>query len=140
MYLLTTSVGGMTQLNNNTYEISAVAGNLVTIVVPDTTGFGAYTSGGSAAYYANSGGLTMLSVVNTFRYQSRYHSMVGDLTTDNMENFATANGEFPSHFLYTAKTTFSGDWVSSGQVWAIYDPDSYSTPTACLAAIQAFAG
>lgn len=140
MYLRVTSVGGMTQLNNNTYQVSGVVGNTVTIVVPDTTGFGAYTSGGSAEYYANNSGLTLLSVVNTFRYQSRYHSMITSLTTDNLTNFKNAGGTFPSHFLYTAKTSFSGGWVTTGQTWGIYDPDSYSTPTAALSAIQAYAG
>lgn len=41
------NVGGMTQLNGNTYTIIAISGNLVTINV-DSTGFGAYTSGGQA--------------------------------------------------------------------------------------------
>jgi hypothetical protein len=140
MYLRITSVGGMTQLNSNTYQVSGVSSNSITIAVPDTTGFGAYTSGGSAEYYATTT-VTMLSVVNTFRYQSRYHSRVAELTTDNMENFRdNASGLFPSHFLFSAKSTFTGDWVSSGQVWAIYDPDIYATPTAALAPIQAFTG
>ncbi len=144
MYLRITSVGGMTQLNNNTYQVSAIVGNSVTIVVPDTTGFGAYTSGGSAAYFANSSGLTMMLVTNTFRMQSRYHSLVTSLTTTNLTNFRdNAGGVYPSHFLFSAKTTRDltfTDYVASGQAWGIYDPDLYATPTAVLSSIQAFSG
>ena len=142
-YLRITGVGGMTQLNNNTYQISAVSSSSVTLLIPSTAGFGAYTTGGSAEYYATST-ITMQSVVNTFRYQSRYHSRVTDLTTDMLNGFkALAAREYPSHFLFSSKTTFSGSYVNDairGQIWGIYDPDLYATPTACLAAIQAYTG
>lgn len=47
-----TGVGGMIQLNNNTYTVVANSGTTVTINV-DSTSFTAYTSGGTATSFAN---------------------------------------------------------------------------------------
>ncbi|SRR6056297_427661 len=44
-----TNVVGMTELNGNTYEITAISGNDVTINV-DSSGFGTYSSGGDADF------------------------------------------------------------------------------------------
>jgi hypothetical protein len=139
-YLRITSVGGMTQLNNNTYQISGVAGNSITIVVPDTTGFGAYTSGGSAEYYLTST-VTMTSALNTFRYWSKMHPSIETLTATNLSNFAAAGGVFPANLILAGTTFFNGGFVTTNSaIFALYDPDIYATPTPALTAIQDFTG
>jgi hypothetical protein len=56
------NVGGMTQLNGNTYTITAISGSSVTINV-NSTGFGAYTSGGTAinAHGINFASITLMT-------------------------------------------------------------------------------
>lgn len=44
-----TAVGGMTQLNGNSYLIDVVSANTFSLRGVDSTGYGAYTSGGQAA-------------------------------------------------------------------------------------------
>ena len=46
-----TGVGGMTQLNGNTYIVTAASGSSFTIDI-DSSAFTAYTSGGTATIYA----------------------------------------------------------------------------------------
>lgn len=144
MWLAMSSVGGMTQLNGNTYQVAAVSGSTVTITVPSTAGFSAYTSGGSAEYMANNSGLTMASVCNTMRYTSKYHSSMQSLTATNLNSFKIRGGLFPSMFILTAGTKFSSGWVPmgsptvAGQVWAVFDPDVYATPAPPYTAGQQF--
>lgn len=60
--VLITGVGGMTQLNGNTYTITVIDANHFSINV-DTTAFGAYTSGGSW-YSSPYNGFTIASPIS----------------------------------------------------------------------------
>lgn len=73
MYLKNASVGGMTQLNGNTYQVIGVGvadgllANQVRINV-DSSGFSAYTSGGASTYFLDASAATNMSgALNSLR-------------------------------------------------------------------------
>lgn len=126
MTLSFASVGGMTQLNGNTYTVTGVgvpdglAANEVEINV-DASAFSAYTSGGTATY-VNAG-----TWLYNFRLASKASANLQGYTygtpavgtKSNYQNFTEAGGEFPSQY-YLA---------SSESAWAMYSPNIYSTPS-----------
>lgn len=123
------SVAGMTQLNGLTATIVSVSGNAVKTNI-DSSGFSAYTSGGTATIV---NGRNML---NALRYAAKLHSKLAFYTQKNLTNFvnltdATFTAEFPSFFLWSGtslKTDLSLSAVAGdGQVWPIMDPDIYAT-------------
>jgi hypothetical protein len=123
------SVGGMTQLNGNTYVVAGVSGNTVTLTIPDTTGFGAYTSGGTATY-VNSPLYT-----NTLRYASKFAPNLQTQMTNSYADLAAIPSLFPSQFFLSGLSinidnrTGGGVIGSSGtQVWGAYDESVYATP------------
>ena len=129
MQMIVTNVGGMTQLNGNTYSVAGVSGNTVTITVPDTTGFGAYTSGGNSQW------VNSLTYINVLRKAGKNAPnlqgyLYGNLTGNksNYQNFLNAGGEFPSCYML----------AGSNQVWSLFDPNIYATPSTQFAAIKAF--
>ena len=115
------SVGGMTQVNGNTYTVVSVAGQLVTINV-DSTGFSAYTSGGTATF------VNSLTNRTALRAASKYHADIYGYELGAMNAFKTAGAKFPSQYALSGK----------GIAWSIYDPDIYAVPTPRWAAIQTF--
>ena len=127
MSLSIASVGGMTQLNGNTYTVVGVgvadglSANQVAIDV-NGIGFSAFTSGGTATY-VNSGLYT-----NTLRYASKFYTGLKDLTLDNYNNFTSAGGDFPSHFFFSGTSGNPNDRASTigtGQAWGAWDPSIY---------------
>lgn len=126
MMISLASVGGMTQLNGNTYTVNGVgvadglAANEVSINV-DATGFSAYTSGGTATY-VNAGtwlyNFRLASKAST-RLQGYTYGTPAVGTKSNYQNFTEAGGTFPSQY-YLA---------SSESAWAMYSPNIYSTPS-----------
>ena len=114
-------VNGMTELNGRTATIVAVSGNDVTIDI-DSSGFGTYVSGGTATY-VNSG-----AYINNLRAAGKYAPNLRDFTLQNYNNFLAAGGEFPSCYLLAGPKN----------VWSIFDPDIYASPSAQWAAIIAF--
>lgn len=117
MSLSITSVGGMTQLNGNTYTVLAVDGNSVTIDV-DASGFSAWTSGGTATY------VNAPLYTNTLRYASKFAPSVRDHTLQNLNNFINAGGENPAIFILSAGSTDADRNlpIGNGQVWGVWDP------------------
>jgi hypothetical protein len=119
-------VGGMTQLNGNTYTVTAVAGNSVTINV-DASGFTPFTSGGTASY-VNSPLYT-----NTLRWASKFRPDLQTQMTQHYTDMAAVPMAFPSHFNFSgpsinADTRLSGGVIGAGQVWGLYDQSIYATP------------
>lgn len=138
MTLAMSGVGGMTQLNGNSYSVAGVAGNTVTITIPSTAGFGAFTSGGTATYVSS--GL----YVNTLRWASKFRPNLATYTTTNYSDMTTAGMVFPSHFLFSAASInnidnrLSGGTIG-GQVWGLWDQSVYATPySTAVDAIRAF--
>lgn len=143
MYLKIASVGGMTQLNGNTYQVSIVSGTTVTVTVPDTTGFGTYTSGGSATYFDNAS-----ATVHGYIWPNNLRG-AGKLCTSSTGQPGTGLQGWLTTFynqLVTAGMTFPSCFQFGGlpptpgtDVWSILD-DTYqplSTSPQALA-IQAF--
>lgn len=126
MSLSITSVGGMTQLNGNTYQVIAVEGDSVTIDV-DASGFSAWTSGGTATY------VNAPLYTNTLRYASKFAPSVRDHTLQNLNNFINAGGEYPAIFILSACSTAADRNVQIGgtnaplQVWGVWDPSIWAT-------------
>lgn len=134
MQITIASVGGMTQLNGNTYTVSVVGpGDSVSINV-DGTGFSAYTSGGTATY------VNAPLYVNTLHQAAKYATNLEGFTTDNYNNFVAAGGVFPAQFLLGGPSTNAdrSTAIGTGQMWAIFDPDIWSTPSTAWGAIKAF--
>ncbi len=111
MTLTLSGVGGMTQLNGNTYTVVSVSGNSVTINV-DSTGFSTYTSGGSALY------VSAIGWIKTLRRASKAVASIQTHLTTNYNSFVTAGGTFPSCFQLAGDST-----------WGVWDPDIYASPT-----------
>jgi hypothetical protein len=125
MTLSFASVGGMTQLNGNTYTVSAinVGGDPTKIAINvDATGFSAYTTGGTATY-VNAG-----TWLYNFRLASKTSSHLQGYTygtpavgtKSNYQNFTEAGGEFPSQYFLAG---------TSDSAWSMYGPNIYATPS-----------
>jgi hypothetical protein len=133
------SVGGMTQLNGNTYTVAAVSGSTVTLTIPSTAGFGAYTSGGTATY-VNSPLYT-----NTLRWASKFSPSLQAPMTGSYADLASVPVLFPSQFLLSG-LPFSIDLRAGGgvigvggQIWGLYDQSVYATPySPAVESIRAF--
>jgi hypothetical protein len=126
MSISLSGVGGMTQLNGNTYTVTAVAGNSVTINV-DASGFSAFTSGGTASY-VNSPLYT-----NTLRWASKFRPNLQTQITQLYTDMAAVPMVFPSQFNLAGPsinndTRLSGAVIGAGQVWGLYDQSVYATP------------
>lgn len=83
--LTPSGVGGMTQLNGNTYTVTAVSGNNVTINV-NSTGFSTYTSGGTATYTGS--GVKRIA----FLAGLRASTATGEMAQKHYSNFAMNGG------------------------------------------------
>lgn len=101
LYGKITGVGGMTELNGNTYPIVAVSGNDITLNV-NSTGFTTYTSGGFVQIFLDSGGTVDLgNHIDNMRYKSKSHPALAAMLYANYQmcmdlNDATFTAEFPS--------------------------------------------
>lgn len=127
MQLAISGVGGMTQLNGNTYPVAGVSGNTITITIPNTAGFGAYTSGGTSSY-VNSELYT-----NTLRYAGKFAPRLQNQMTQHYADMASVPMLFPSNFNFAgpsiAAAARGGGFIGqSGQVWGLYDPSVYALP------------
>lgn len=137
MSLSIASVGGMTQLNGNTYTVAAVSGNTVTLTIPSTAGFGAYTSGGTSTY------VNSALYANTIRWAGKFSPQLATQTTAMYNGLAAIPLVFPSQFLLsgssvTIDSRLSGN-VGTGQVWGLWDQTVYSSPYSTAAdSIRAF--
>jgi hypothetical protein len=117
MYAKISNAGGMTEINNNVYQITAATGDTYTLNV-NSSGFTTYTSGGSIDFYADSGGTIQLgTVLNTFKETTKYRTLLSSLNTAVYQGFvgvsdATFTAEFPSHYLFTgnAATNARSAW------------------------------
>lgn len=120
------SVGGMTQLNGNTYTVAGVSGNTVTLTIPSTAGFGAYTSGGTATY------VNAPLYTNTLRRASKFSSHLQTQMTQSYADMAAVPMVFPSQFNFAGPSIRPDDrgagTIGDGQVWGLYDPSAYATP------------
>jgi hypothetical protein len=126
MSLSIAGVVGMTQLNGNTYTVTAVAGNSVTINV-DASAFTAYTSGGTSSY-VNSPLYT-----NTLRWASKFSTHLQTQMTQHYTDMAAVPMVFPSQFNFSGPSVnednrVSGGTIGDGQVWGLYDQGIYATP------------
>lgn len=121
MSLSISGVVGMTQLNGNTYTVSAInvgADPTKVAINVDGTAFSTYVSSGTAVY------VSATSYLNTLRSAYRLHPSMQNYTyggaTSNYQNWLNAGGTWPSHF----------DFSSANSPWALYQPDDYTlTPS-----------
>lgn len=125
MQVTPSGIGGMTQLNGNTYTITAVSGNLVTINV-NSSAFGTYTSGGSIDY------VNSQTYSNNLRMAGKQTVTLGTITASLYNSLAGLSGsgltvEFPSNYL-----------ISGAGIWGSRTPDIYAPQTPWEAAIVAF--
>lgn len=121
--LTITGVSGMTQLNNNTYTITAITVNTVTINV-DSTGFSTYTSGGTATAYAKA--ITNVTQANPAVVTSANHGFtngqqifinsVSGMTALNDGVFTVANTTTNTFELSGINSTGFGAYTSGGMV------------------------
>jgi hypothetical protein len=128
MQISLASVGGMTQLNGNTYTVTAVAGNSVTINV-DSSAFSAFTSGGTATY------VNAPLYTNTLRWASKFSSHLQTQMTQSYADMAAVPMVFPSQFNFSGPSINNDLRPSSGtigagggQVWGLWDQSVYATP------------
>lgn len=133
MSLTISGVGGMTQLNGNTYTVTAVSGNSVTINA-NSTGFSTFTSGGTVTY-VNSG-----SYVNRLRYAAKFVPHFATHYQTNLDNFTDAGGVYPSQYLIAGTSASPLDQTAfgTGQVWPVLDPDVYGLETPAWDVLVAF--
>lgn len=115
------SVGGMVELNGNTYTVASVAGQNVTIDV-NSTGFTTYTSGGTATY------VNSMTQRNVLRAASKNVVELNYVLGVSYDEFRAAGGRFPSCYL------FSG----ANAAWPVLDPDVYVDNPPQWEAIVAF--
>lgn len=128
MWVQISDVVGMTQLNGNTYQVTAVAGNLVTINV-DSRAFGAYSSGGKALYFGDSAKtITSRNIINAYRHASKFAAAQKAVLLQNYKNFCSVpGGEFPSCYDMSAPSGVPPG--NGGSVWGVFDPDIYANPS-----------
>jgi len=128
MQLTISGIVGMTQLNGNTYTVTAVSGQSVTINV-DASAFTAYTSGGTATY------VSAPLYLNTLRNAGRFASNLGTYTTLNYNNFVSAGGAFPSQYVFSspAGSSNGAGAVGTGGVWGLTSTVYSTIPSAGIA-------
>lgn len=117
-----TGTGTYATSTNTGWRVTAVNGQQFTLDV-DSTGFGAYTSGGQAIY-AN-----LTDIVNQFRGATYAAPHLYDRTLDNYNNYVAMGGTFPSQY------TIAGPTVSA---WRVKYPDIWGTTSTAYDAIAAF--
>jgi hypothetical protein len=106
-------VGGTTGLNNNTYTVISATSFSVTIDV-NSSGMGAYTSGGRMSYTKVS------ETVNPMHHASKFRPLVKAYTLEMYRMLAsTGIDEFPSEY------SFAG----ANSPFTIWDPHIYLSPT-----------
>lgn len=121
MQIRLSGIVGTTQLNGNTYNVIAAAGNVVTIDV-DSTAFGDYKSGGTVTF-AN-----IANYVNNFRMESKKSPLLTQATLSNYTQFLISGGYDPSNYLLAGE----------GNGWAVLDPSIYVPLTPQFNAISQF--
>lgn len=84
--LTPSGVVGMTQLNGNTYTVTGVSGNNVTINV-NSTGFTTYVSGGTATYTGSG------VIMENFTKAIRSSTATGEMAQKHYSNFAMNGGK-----------------------------------------------
>jgi PKD repeat protein len=114
-------IGGMTELNGNTYTVVSSTGTTMTLNV-DSTGFTAFSSNGTATY------VNSATRVNALRRASKFTPSVGTYELQNYNDFVDLGGEFPSCYM-----------LAGYQLWSVWDPGLYEeTPSTRWDAILAF--
>jgi hypothetical protein len=103
------SVGGMTQLNNNTYTVVSVDKVAKTITINvDSTGFSTYTSDGTAQLVGYKDLCTAYNAGVYYADANRVESLRANRI------FVEMGGEFPSEYLFASDT-----------VWGLLHPNLY---------------
>lgn len=127
-----TNVVGMTQLNGNSYLITAQTGASITLNV-DSTGFGGYSSGGTASVFGQVyRNITAISNANPVTITSNSHNLTNGLTvsilgvlgmTEINGITAVVSGVTANTFQLTGvdSTTFS-TYASGGTAQTLYNP------------------
>jgi hypothetical protein len=115
-------VGGTTQMNGNTYTVTANATGQFTLSV-DSSGFGAFTSGGTATY------VNSMTLRNELRLASKESKKLVRMTLNNFHYFLGAGGEWPSHLTI----------ASSDSAWSALDPDIWAPDSTQWEAFKLFA-
>jgi hypothetical protein len=116
--------------------VTVVAGNSVTIDV-NSTGFSAWTSGGSANYvYSN-------TLMYRLRYATKSSPLVKEALMDLYDAFIVEGGEDPSQFLLGGSSSAditvappASDASGASQVWQALDPHIYVADSPSFEAIS----
>jgi hypothetical protein len=119
MSVTPSGIVGMTQLNGNTYTVTNVSGNQVTIDV-NSTGFTAYSSGGTLTY------VNSATYTNALRGAGKSASNLQTYLALHYANMTAAGGTFPSCYELSAFPPPPGS-----NIWSIlqdiYQPFSTSS-------------
>jgi len=144
-------VGGMTEVNGNSYTISSASGSAFTLSGTDTSGFTAYTSGGKVATFQTnpvvgihehitSTGTRDLLVFDTKRV-AKYNATNEELedlvetdtfTGDNEDFFWLDNWEGKAYFCNNVDRLYSYNGTAVAAVDVDIDGDSSNDLTTCL--------
>lgn len=106
--LTPTGVVGMTELNGNTYSVTGVSGNNVTINV-NSTGFTTYGSGGTATYTGSK------TIWNAFIAAVHASTKLADMALHMNTHYALCGGLWPSTYVLNG----SNPW---GKCYDIFNP------------------
>lgn len=128
-------VGGMTQLNGNTYTITARSGTTITINV-DSSAFGAYTSGGiatdlsiiGAINYATGSFTISPPAADTINANFKYFP---DLPVMGLEDLVLPTLQFPGTIAFD--TTYSYN-INQTFPYTIFDVSFYKNPPDAITA------
>lgn len=125
------SVGGMTELNGNSYQIVAVNGNQVTINV-NSTGFTTYTSGGVITFTG------MRDTVNTIRDKSRLSEKTYNRTRQFYNELIRVGCIGPSQFWICSGTESNTYFIETpaGLAWGLILNDILGERSPSLTAIE----
>lgn len=114
-------IGGTTGLNGNTYNVTAVGSNSFTINV-DSSGMGAWTSGGTFNYEGTQ------EIFNDLMAGARIVDAIKTTTGTMMENLFRLGVRFPSKFMFAGdKYVIGNPSLVGAQIWAGFFPDIYGT-------------
>lgn len=118
-----TDVGGMTQVNDNPYQITVTGVNTFTLNGVDSTGFTAYTSGGEATQQA-----IVAFGEGAGDFDKTYTYVITAVSVDGEESIASETRSITTASLSTtAGVRLSWDAVATASYYRIYKDPSNST-------------
>lgn len=136
------NVGGMTELNGNTYTITVVDANHFTLDGVDSTGFTAYTSGGTWTYLSpsNTGTINYISGVIVLTHTAgsgvaaeAYFNYYPTLPVMGLEDFVFPTSAFPLTIAFDTENAYN---IITGSPYPSYNVSYYKNPSSSGSYVQ----